>query len=135
MPEIPSGDGAPLIRTDFSNDGAWDALVGAATATSDDGFIANLTILNDVAFEDINPTLMEELATQSEHAVIFVADARTLRNIEQPVLCIDTEIKGRSFRAVPRVLWSIENNLSLANMDFDEFVDALDENGIYRGFD
>lgn len=133
--QIPSCDGAPLIRTDFSNDEAWDALIGAATATSDDGFVANLSILNDAAFEDVGPTLMEELAVQSDHAVIFVADAQTLNNVEQPVLCIDTEITGRSFRAVPRVLWSIENNLSLANMSFDEFVDAIDENGIFHGFD
>ncbi|GAA2725940.1 MULTISPECIES: hypothetical protein [Streptomyces] len=32
----------------------------------------------------------------------------------------------------PGALWSIENNLSLSNMDFDEFVDAADEDGVFR---
>ena len=29
----------------------------------------------------------------------------------------------------------LENNLSLANMDFDEFADAVDAAGIFRGFE
>jgi hypothetical protein len=32
-------------------------------------------------------------------------------------------------------MWSVENNLSLANMDFDEFADAVDAAGIFRGFE
>ncbi|MDH6214469.1 hypothetical protein M2283_001752 [Streptomyces pseudovenezuelae] len=31
-------------------------------------------------------------------------------------------------------LWSIENNLSGANMDFEEFADAVDDDGVFRGF-
>jgi hypothetical protein len=30
-------------------------------------------------------------------------------------------------------MWSVENNLSIANMGFEEFVDAADPNGTYRG--
>jgi hypothetical protein len=33
-----------------------------------------------------------------------------------------------SFRDV-----GVENNLSLANMDFDEFADAVDADGVFRG--
>lgn len=28
----------------------------------------------------------------------------------------------------------VENNLSLANMGFEEFADAVDEDGVFRGF-
>jgi hypothetical protein len=28
----------------------------------------------------------------------------------------------------------IENNLSLANMDFEEFAEAVDPDGVFRGF-
>ena len=30
--------------------------------------------------------------------------------------------------------WSVENNLSIANMDWEEFADAVDDAGIFRGF-
>ena len=41
---------------------------------------------------------------------------------------------GREFRAVPAAVQAVENNLSIANMDFAEFAGAVDEDGIFRGF-
>ncbi|MFD5002882.1 DUF6924 domain-containing protein [Streptomyces mutabilis] len=40
---------------------------------------------------------------------------------------------GRCVRVVAAELWSIENNVSGANMDFEEFVRAVDDDGVYRG--
>jgi hypothetical protein len=31
-------------------------------------------------------------------------------------------------------MWNIENNLSLANMIFDEFAMAVNHDGVFRGF-
>jgi hypothetical protein len=31
-------------------------------------------------------------------------------------------------------MWGIENNLSIANMDFEEFAENVDDDGIFRGF-
>jgi hypothetical protein len=31
-------------------------------------------------------------------------------------------------------MWAVENNLSIANMDYDEFAAAVDEDGIFRDF-
>lgn len=31
-------------------------------------------------------------------------------------------------------MWSVENNLSIANMGFEEFADSADEKGVFRGF-
>jgi hypothetical protein len=31
-------------------------------------------------------------------------------------------------------LWEVENNLSIANTDFEEFAMAVGKKGIYRGF-
>jgi hypothetical protein len=31
-------------------------------------------------------------------------------------------------------MWGVENNLSIANMDFEEFADAVGPDGIFRGF-
>jgi hypothetical protein len=41
---------------------------------------------------------------------------------------------GRTFRVIPSEMWGVENNLSLSNMDFFEFADAADEDGVFRGF-
>ncbi|MFD5722284.1 DUF6924 domain-containing protein [Streptomyces sp. NPDC102256] len=43
-------------------------------------------------------------------------------------------MRGRGVRVVAAQLWSIENNLSGANMDFEDFVGAVDEDGVFRGF-
>ncbi len=51
---------------------------------------------------------------------------------EHPVLAIDEQ--GRSFRALPETVQAIDNNLSIANMDFHEFADAIDGTGVFRGF-
>jgi hypothetical protein len=70
-------------------------------------------------------------------AVLFIADSMTLSSPEHPILAID--LSGRpgkpAFRCIPPHLWSVENNLNLGNMDWREFVDATDDNGIFRGFD
>jgi hypothetical protein len=31
-------------------------------------------------------------------------------------------------------MWGVENNLSIANMDFQDFVDYVDLDGVFRGF-
>jgi hypothetical protein len=38
--------------------------------------------------------------------------------------------RGRTFRAIPSQIRGIENNLSIGNMDFFEFADNVDEDGI-----
>jgi hypothetical protein len=46
MAIIPNTDDTPLIRTDFSNDIAWNEVVAAVETPSDDGFQANMRIVN-----------------------------------------------------------------------------------------
>ncbi|MGW2328195.1 DUF6924 domain-containing protein [Streptomyces sp. NPDC001700] len=31
-------------------------------------------------------------------------------------------------------LWSVENNLAISNMDFEEFASAVEDDGVLRGF-
>ena len=44
------------------------------------------------------------------------------------------EEPGRTFRVIPAEIWSVDNNLSIANMDFAEFADAVEPDGVFRGF-
>ena len=62
-------------------------------------------------------------------------DHSTFADPEHPVLVVDLySDPGRTFRVIPSQMWGVENNLSLANMDFEEFADAVDKDGVFRGF-
>jgi hypothetical protein len=64
-----------------------------------------------------------------------VVDSVTIAHPDFPVLVIDLNSeRGRGFRTVPSQVQAIENNLSIANMDFFEFADSVDKDGIFRGF-
>jgi hypothetical protein len=41
---------------------------------------------------------------------------------------------GRTFRSVPQEVEPIVANLSISNMDFFEFADRADADGVFRGF-
>ena len=43
------------------------------------------------------------------------------------------EERGREFRAIATQIASIDNNLCIANMGFEEFTGLVDETGIFRG--
>ncbi|XUL88204.1 DUF6924 domain-containing protein [Streptomyces galilaeus] len=66
-------------------------------------------------------------------SVVVLADSATAASTERPLLVVDL-VAERCVRVAAAELWSIENNLSGANMDFDEFADAVDDDGVFRGF-
>ena len=70
------------------------------------------------------------------HTFIIVADnvawPRRTGRYSSSTLTVTVPV-GTS-RAVMPEMWGIENNLSIANMDFDDFADAVDGNGVHRGF-
>jgi hypothetical protein len=63
-------------------------------------------------------------------------DSFAIQQPGHPLLVLDLyeESIGNSFRALPGQVQGIENNLSIANMDFEEFSRAVDADGIFRGF-
>lgn len=132
---LPTGEATPLIRIDFSDDEAWSQVVEAATATSREGFQAILEIVDDRAFEGADAERLAELAeTTTEHVLLVIADRLTMTDPERPLLCIDPLPPGGSFRTVPEQLWGVENNVSIANLDFADFATATDPDGVFRGF-
>lgn len=65
-------------------------------------------------------------------SLLLIADAQTLTHPEFPILLKDLNNEEPSFRCAAVHLWGPENNLNLANMDWAEFVGALDPDGIFR---
>lgn len=129
------GERTPLIRTDFSNDSAWKRIIEAVSEPSPEGFLANLNPVNDTRYDNADLDMLAEKAhAATEVNLLVIADARAMREPEMPLLCIDPLPPGGRFRCVPAELWGVENNLSLANMDFSEFALAVEADGIFRGF-
>jgi hypothetical protein len=91
--------------------------------------------LDEPEYEGLGVEQLMELVPQgSDHTYLFVVDGTALSHPEQPILCLDlTDEPGRTFRVIPSEMWGVENNLSLANMDFDEFASLVDADGVFRG--
>jgi hypothetical protein len=137
MKPLPQSRAALVIRTDFSNHEAWEAIGAAILRLTKEGFGAQVEFVDDVAYRGATQEQLLDLVLEGEERPFFhmIVDVVTVRSPEHPVLVVDLwREPGRDFRAVPAAVQSIENNLSIANMDFAEFADAVDEDGIFRGF-
>jgi hypothetical protein len=91
--------------------------------------------VSDPKYEGITADQLPSLVSDDSGSFAFIIDHVTLSNSEHPVLVVDLQDEpGRTFRAVASALWEVENNLSIGNMGFDEFLGAVDSEGVFRGF-
>jgi hypothetical protein len=84
------------------------------------------------------PQLLALVDDEFPHSFLAVVDKTTLSDPEHPVLVIDLDeeehLYGREFRSTPEGLFSVAVNLDLANMDFSDFADSVDDDRVFRGF-
>ncbi len=131
MTVLPQTKNTPLVRTDFTDADAWATVKGLIATPNADGFQAYVDIVDDDAFDGAN---FDHTSLKSiKNALVIVADEETLIDRDHPFLCFHTT-SGETLRVIAHELWSIENNLSVANMDFEEFVNAAGPDGVFRGF-
>jgi len=137
MKPIPKTENALTLRTDFSNQATWDEICAEIRKpVGTFGFLAYVDFLDDVEYENITKVqLLALVPSDYNHRFVIVADRAAISQPEHPLLIIDLfEKSAREFRAIPSQVQSIENNLSIGNIDFEEFAEAVDEDGIFRGF-
>lgn len=136
MPALPKSSTSLLVRTDFTSDDAWQQVSGEARRENEDGFAAFIEPISDPAFDRATwETVKAAVPADGEGApVLFVADSTTLTAPDHPILVVDVRGGRPPFRCVPSELWSVENNLNIANMDWDDFAGAVDPAGVFRGF-
>jgi hypothetical protein len=136
MKPLPKTGHSLVLRTDFSDDAAWDGVCAAIQEPNEDGFKAYVDCISDRTHAGLTVEQLITLAPKGgDHVFAFIVDRVTVANPERPVLVIDLYTEpGRSFRVIPREMWGVENNLSLANMDYNEFADSVDPDGVFRGF-
>jgi hypothetical protein len=122
-----------LLRTHFGDDAAWKKLCAAITKPVGE-YQAYVTPLSDARYDGLSVKAIVKLAKKN-HAFVLVADEKAITEREHAVLVIDLDDNpGKTFRVIPREAWSVENNLSIANMDFIEFLLACGKDGVFRGF-
>ena len=124
-----------VLRTDFSDEASWCSICAAIQAQVGD-FRAHVDCVSDPAFDGVTPSgVLSRLPKDWTHFFVFLVDGPAMSSLEQAVLVVDLREKpGNSFRIVPREAWAVENNLSIANMNFSEFAAAVDSDGVFRGF-
>ena len=139
-------DRLPVVRTDFSDDVAWDGLLARLRAerlgdkvgpVEDRGFMG----MNGFAFQDAFGGQM--------NGFVLLADAQAMREQaagrEVTVLFFDLGIDKETalgtgnelvaeFRCPVEHVYEVEMNLDLGNLDFDEFSDNVDDDGVFRQF-
>jgi hypothetical protein len=136
LKQLPRTDNPLVVRTDFSNDEAWEAICTAIRRPSAQrGFEARVSVLSDAEYDHAMPEQLLDATRDYPHTFLFVADRLALSDPEQRILVVDLHHEpGRAFRVIPSEVWGVENNLSIANMDFFEFADSTDPDGVFRGF-
>jgi len=132
---LPETERSLVLRSDFSDSVAWSEVCAEIQQPAGD-FMAYVECVSDPEYDGLQPEqLVSASALGPYRGYVFVVDRTTLTHPEHPILVVDLHNEpGRTFRVIPAEMWAIENNLSLANMDFDEFADAVDEDGVFRGF-
>jgi hypothetical protein len=125
-----------LVRTDFASDQAWDEVSDEAQREYEEGFRAYIEPISDPTFAGATWERVKAALPANDHgpAVLFIADGAALTLPDHPVLVVDLLDDRQPFRCIPSELWSIENNLNIANMDWEDFADAVGEGNVFRGF-
>ena len=92
--------------------------------------------LDDKQFSGMNlAQLLEAVPADYPHTHLFVFDDRSAAEEECSLTVLDLHYQnGRTFRTVPEEVESIDNNLSISNMDWEDFTTRCDEEGVFRGF-
>jgi hypothetical protein len=126
-----------VLRTDFSDDTAWDVLQAAIDSFSAD---RHATYVSDPTYAGVTVQALVDAdgaaSDDDKLTYLFLADATTMTDDEYPLLAVDLSTEpGRTFRLPPRWYADVSANLTIANMDFAEFADATDGSGTFRGFD
>ena len=88
--------------------------------------------ISDPTCDGLSPDDVCSLVPDTDaYLFAFIVDARSVVEPHHLVGTADTTLQ---FRVVPEQAWAVENNLRLANIDFDEFDSAVDPDGVFRGF-
>lgn len=143
---------AVVIRTDYSNDGAWQKVTAGLRQPWGEGVESSWHVVEGPRWAGADAD--EVLAALPDHLpdlhdVVFLADADTMYGVQNSLLAVSTdpdmrdedhEIPGLGFtsrfRILPTAVAEMVGNLAIANMDYEDFSSSAhgDPHRIHRGF-
>ena len=117
----------------FTHPDEWARLSQAATNPTPKGYQASLVIVDDV--DNDGAQWRDIIAVLRRLPVAFIADVTAMTEPGFPVLVIDSwqEPPREPFRCTAAELVSVENNLSIFNMDWEDFAGCVESDGVFRG--
>jgi hypothetical protein len=119
----------PLVLLSSSSSDMWQGFQAKVLKDNDMGFHANVRFIQDPDLIGASHDLLRKTLKSDEISLILAADQETLNHPDLPVICIDAEGRSPSFRTPVRDLWVVENNVSIGNILFEEFVADQVEDG------
>ncbi len=137
FPQLPVDTETLLVRTDFTDDRGWRALIDAlgepneygwfpagADLDSDDEVGLSALVVDDHRFTDLQPGQVPALVPPDEHTtMVALADTSTLADPAHPLLVVDLyDTPGQATRIPLTEAGLMAANLEIANMDFADFV-------------
>jgi len=133
MSGLPKTKKSIVLRVDFTDDAAWSD-VCSAISTPAGNFRVAVEFVSDPQFDRLTvDRLLELVPPSSKKTFIFLVDEQTISDPEHPLLTVDLfQDKGRNFREIPAQVAAIENNLAIANMDWEDFALNTDKDGVFR---
>jgi hypothetical protein len=138
---LPETWSVPVVRADFSDDSIWQQLVQEVSTQTEEGWGADVEFVEDRALDGLDDVAIaaaypRSYPEQYRHPALFVVDTVAVSMPDHALLVVNLNagVDAKPFRTLPRQVQAIQNNLSLANMDYVEFARAVGRDGIFRGF-
>jgi hypothetical protein len=127
-----------VVRTDFTDDAAFDAVCDLIALSVCEGNTVDQVHVEDRRLADADPDSIYRRCLDTGIRYLFIADARTMSDPDHPLLVLDVDYDedrpGRTFRMVPAEVAGFDVNLGISNLDFHEFAERVDPDGVFRGF-
>ncbi len=144
---------AVVIRTDYGDQPAWNAVTAELMQPWGEDYEALVHFVDDPAWAGATvDEVLDAASVDEELSVLFIADSVTMSSAHHALLAVTLRSEeedevfeeedenvyefGREFRTIPTEVHWIHANLSLANLDFEEYAVAADEDPekVFRSF-
>jgi hypothetical protein len=135
LPLLTQEDTDLIVRTDFSDDAAWETLLNTVYRPGGPGPIDDfgdyIDVVDDPVFDGATPEqVMAVLREWGE--VVLIADKDTMRDPDHCVLAVPLEGRiGCAFRLDPHQVGIMSVNLSIGNQDIEDYMDDETRKAIY----
>ena len=126
----------PIIRIDFSDDTSWEAMKYEINKSSFYMQSASVHYVSDKYNESLLPgELVAKYKSNQKIDDIYIYDSQSTKDGSILIIALDPIVDcPNSIRITPEKLAMYDVNSSLGNMDFIDFAQSIDSDGIFREF-